>query len=197
MMMENTLDRIVMAALKLFLDQGVKKTTLTDVAFVAGVTRITVYRYFRDKRELIRAVLRKLVGYFQRAVEEGATDSIRDIDSRLSQLSVELSSLPKGNLFARLEEINRLYPDLYNEYRTSRQTALDNIFHQALHSATQDGTLRAGLNLEVLKAIFWSSVIGLFENQTLISSNIPISEIFDTVTELFRHGILKNTKEDK
>jgi AcrR family transcriptional regulator len=189
---DNTSERIVLSALKLFQDQGLKRTSLTDIAFLAGVTRVTVYRYFADKKELVRAVCMKHAGIFQEAANEGPADSMRGINARLNRMGVQLAALPKGNLFEQFEEINRLYPDAYEEFRTARLSALDTIFQHALDAATQDGTLREGLNLEVLKAIFWASVIGLMENQAILSSKVQISEIFETITEVFRHGILKN-----
>ncbi len=80
--MENdaTRDRIALAALELFLTQGVKRTNLAEVAFAAGVTRVTVYRYFGDKRGLVRAVCMRIAGIFQRAARRGPADSIPDLD---------------------------------------------------------------------------------------------------------------------
>jgi hypothetical protein len=51
--------------------------------------------------------------------------------------------------------------------------------------------LREGLNRDVLRIIFRTSVVGLIENPSLVSSNVPFAEICATVTEVFRHGILK------
>jgi hypothetical protein len=51
--------------------------------------------------------------------------------------------------------------------------------------------LRQEINPEILKAVFWASAVGLIENPTLISSNVSLAEIFTTVSEVFRHGILK------
>lgn len=188
-----TAERIVLAALGLILQQGVKRASLADIAFQAGVTRITVYRYYGDKRGLVRAVCTRIAAIFREAAEGGPAESVREMDQRLNRLGIELSSLPKGNLLARLEEINRLYPDVYEEFRAARQAAVDEIFQQAVATATREGTLRDGLNREVLKVIFWAAVVGLFENPAMISSNVPLSEIFATVTELFRHGILKDS----
>ena len=193
MQADTTAERIVLAALGLILQQGVKRTSLADVAFHAGVTRITVYRYYGDKKGLVRAVCMRIAAIFRAAAEGGPAESIRDMDQRLNRLGTQLSSLPKGDLLARLEEINRQYPDVYEEFRATRQTAVDAIFQQAVAAATREGTLREGLNPEVLKVIFWAAVVGLFENPTLISSNIPLAEIFATVTEVFRHGILKDS----
>ncbi len=188
-----TLERIVQAALAIFLRQGVKKTSLAEVAFQAGVTRVTVYRYYGDKKGLVQAVCSRIAAVFRRAAEEGRAGSIRDIDARLNCLGLELSALPKGNLLARLDEISRLYPDVYEEFRAAKQAAIDALFEQALAAAQRDGSLRGGLNMEVVKAIFWNAVVGLIENPALITSNVPLPEIFATVTEVFRHGILKNT----
>ncbi|HEY4018756.1 MAG TPA: TetR/AcrR family transcriptional regulator [Pseudonocardiaceae bacterium] len=48
--------RLVDAALECFLSFGVRKTSLTDVADRAGVSRATAYRVFGDKSGLVRAV---------------------------------------------------------------------------------------------------------------------------------------------
>jgi hypothetical protein len=34
-------------------------------------------------------------------------------------------------------------------------------------------------------------MVGLIENPTLISAGVPLAEVFTTVTEVFRNGILK------
>lgn len=48
---------ILDAALALFLDFGVKRTTMDDVARRAGVGRATVYRCHPDKNSLVQAVI--------------------------------------------------------------------------------------------------------------------------------------------
>jgi AcrR family transcriptional regulator len=195
MSVDNTSERILHAALGCFLRQGVRKTNLAEVAFEAGVTRVTVYRCFGDKRGLVQAVCRQLAAHFRQAAQSAPDDSVPSIDQRLADLGSELRQLPAGNLLARLDEIRRLYPDVYEEYRQSRESAVNAIFEHALAVSRRAGLLREELNPEVLRIIFWSSVVGLIENPALISSNVPLSEICTTVTEVFRHGILKAQQE--
>lgn len=47
---------IIEAAVKLFLEQGVRKTTMKQIAAQAGVAVGTVYLYYADKISIIRAV---------------------------------------------------------------------------------------------------------------------------------------------
>ena len=120
--------QIIASALELFLAQGVKGTSLDAVAHRAGVTRVTVYRHFRDKR---RGWCRPFVRHYRRCVP-GSRPRLPRGGARRGILSPPsgraLHDLPDGRLFARLEEIGRLYPEVYDEFRVggapARSTAL-------------------------------------------------------------------------
>jgi AcrR family transcriptional regulator len=193
MAMVETSNRITNACLRLIVTKGVRNTSLTDVAYEACVTRVTVHRYCRDKKGLIRLALWHIVEVFQEAASEPIPNSIEAIDGRLKLLGQQLALLPQGNLLACFEEILRLYPDLYAEFRDSQREAIDRIFGQVIAVATSEHSLRPGVNVDVLKTIFLASTVGLLEVPSLISSNVSLAEIFTTVSEVFRHGILKET----
>jgi AcrR family transcriptional regulator len=48
-------ERLVVAAVELFTEQGYDATTVTQIAERAGVTKSTLFRYFSDKREILAA----------------------------------------------------------------------------------------------------------------------------------------------
>jgi AcrR family transcriptional regulator len=48
-------ERLVLAAVDLFTEQGYDATTVTQIAERAGVTRSTFFRYFPDKRDVLAA----------------------------------------------------------------------------------------------------------------------------------------------
>ena len=52
-----TRERILAAATQCFLQQGIAKSTMHDVARVADLSRGTVYRYFPDRRSLVDATI--------------------------------------------------------------------------------------------------------------------------------------------
>ena len=124
-------ERILQAAVKLFLEQSVRKTSAEEVAFQAGVTRVTVYRYLTDKKGLVRAVCSRLASIFERAAEVSRGRSIDEIDACLNQLGTELSAFAPGNQFALFDEIHRLYPEVFEGFRVARETAIDIVFQQA------------------------------------------------------------------
>ncbi len=72
----DTARRILDAAYALFLDFGFRRMTMEDVAKRVGVSRITIYRYYRDKDALFQAV----------ALRESRR-AMRDIQQQLAALT--------------------------------------------------------------------------------------------------------------
>jgi AcrR family transcriptional regulator len=57
---EQTRQRIIDRALKLFAEKGFHETTMTDIAKAAGVATGLAYRYFRRKEDLVLALYEQL-----------------------------------------------------------------------------------------------------------------------------------------
>lgn len=57
---QETRSQILEAAQKAFYDRGVARTTLADIATLAGVTRGAIYWHFNNKAELVQAMLDSL-----------------------------------------------------------------------------------------------------------------------------------------
>jgi AcrR family transcriptional regulator len=54
---QRTRNTILEAALGLFLEQGYQRTTMAEVANAAGVSLGAVYQYFRDRSDLVAAII--------------------------------------------------------------------------------------------------------------------------------------------
>jgi len=60
---------LLAAALALFVERGYAATRLQDIAARAGVTKGTIYRYFRNKDELFNAVVREHVQFLAAEID--------------------------------------------------------------------------------------------------------------------------------
>ncbi|RJL25157.1 TetR/AcrR family transcriptional regulator [Bailinhaonella thermotolerans] len=69
---DETTERVLDAALELYLHFGLRRTTVEDVARRAGLSRVTVYRRFARKGDLTQAVilreLRRFLADFEAAI---------------------------------------------------------------------------------------------------------------------------------
>jgi AcrR family transcriptional regulator len=69
-----TQERILLAATRLFLEQGYERTTVAEVAQEAGVSRATVFWHFSDKAGLFREAFNRLVEPFRVSIERSFED---------------------------------------------------------------------------------------------------------------------------
>jgi AcrR family transcriptional regulator len=71
---------IVEAALSCFRTQGLRKTSVVDIAHSAGVSRSTIYEYFPDKRAIVDAASEHASQSFYRGMARAmaAADSLED-----------------------------------------------------------------------------------------------------------------------
>lgn len=189
-----TQERIVLAALKLFLAQGIKKTAMSEVAEQAGVTRVTAYRYFGDKKSLVRAAFMRPVTVFKQVQEAIAQEQEHNIETCLDTIGLGLAALPQGDLPTRLDELNRLFPDIADEFHTTRLGVVKNIFDRLFATAREQGLLRDGVRQEIIEVVFMEAATNALENPRLVALNLSSSDIYNSVKNIFLYGILKETK---
>jgi AcrR family transcriptional regulator len=68
-------ERLVVAAVDLFTEQGYDATTVAQIAERAGVTKSTFFRYFSDKRELLVAGQETLSRLLAEGIAEAPADA--------------------------------------------------------------------------------------------------------------------------
>ncbi len=69
--------RILQAAIKVFDKYGLRKTTMRDIAESAGMSKSSLYYYFRDKKKILSSVIRQeaeiLIEKLRTAVQQAAS----------------------------------------------------------------------------------------------------------------------------
>ncbi len=187
----DTQSKIIYAALACFFRAGIKKTAMDDVAEQAGVTRMTLYRYFKNKESLVRAAFLHIVGVLETVRWQIQEDQSQNVSGYIDEIEQGLAELPKGDLPTRLAELKRVYPTIFVEFHDRRITAVTQIFNRLFEVAQEQGILRPGLNQEIVQIYFFETVIKLVDNPQLISRNLSSAEIFATVKSIFLYGILR------
>lgn len=186
-----TREKILLAALKLFAERGIRPTSVSEVAYQAGVTRVTVYRHFPKKEGLVLAAFLRVEQVFVDELADLKQDPQANLESALGQIGEGLSRLPSKDVFARTDELKRLYPQVYRSVQEVRVATLNSLSEIMADLAKRQGLLRPGLNRAVVQAVFLELVINIFDNPGLQSVGLTDAELFHAITDLLLHGILK------
>lgn len=192
---DKTKDKIIHSALTLFMEQGIGKTSLTEVAYHAGVSRITIYRYFEDKETLVLASFLSVEAIFQDGFKQFEQQPSLTLQSILENIGKNLQKLPQGNAVARADELKRLYPYTYDKVQKVRQSILNEIFNQFSERAKGKHLFREELNKEVARAVFEELIINFFDNPRFKTLDLNDAELFRQISNIYLFGILKGGLE--
>lgn len=131
------------AARELVLDVGVRRTTMTEVARRAGLSRMTLYRFHPDVTSLLADLLTRELGAFVAKVSAEVAD-LPTARERLVESAVRVvRRLPEEPLFSRVYDVDPelLLPYLMDRIGSSQRAVLDAVL---AHLAIDDGSLRRG-----------------------------------------------------
>ncbi|MGB3049685.1 MAG: helix-turn-helix domain-containing protein [Polyangiales bacterium] len=105
---------LIDAGLLLFLQRGIEAVTIDEVAREAGMAKGNFYRYFRDKADLVEAVISP--------ISSTTLEAIQECDSHLRQASGRDQAVAAyGQLGNRLVGALALYPDAMCLYLQERR----------------------------------------------------------------------------
>ena len=85
---QETRNRILDAAERVFSDHGVSRTSLDDVAKAAGVTRGAIYWHFKDKSDLFAAMVNRVTLPMEAMVARSSDESLADPLASLKECAV-------------------------------------------------------------------------------------------------------------
>ncbi len=193
-----TQGRIISAALDLFLEYGIKKTSLEDVAVNCGLTRATVYRYYRDKKYLVRSCFIYMVDVVGQALNELDRHSQYTTRKSAEYIRQAVASLPKGDLPARLNELKILYPDIFEEYQQGRLVIIKRVYSKLFALAKQEDLLpEDGIDYEVFQTVIAESIIFITQHPLVLSKGTSFKDIYNFMLDLMVYGILGIKRKNK
>lgn len=185
---ERTRARIVEAAAQLIYERGVAGTTLDDVKTAAEVSGSQMYHYFRDKDELVQAVITHQAGVIadtQRQADLGSTGGLkawRDMVIRQARTSEGKGGCPLGSLVGQLAETDPRARSLLASGFGQWQAAIGDGLRR-LHDAGHlpDGTDPDALAVTLLAALQGGLLLAQVQQDTR-----PLETAVGTLLELAR-----------
>jgi AcrR family transcriptional regulator len=105
---------LIDAGLSLFLERGIEAVTIDEVAREAGMAKGNFYRYFRDKADLVEAVIEPVASTTREAVQ-ACDDRLREANGRDDAVAAY------GELGNRLIGALAMHPDAMCLYLQERR----------------------------------------------------------------------------
>jgi TetR/AcrR family fatty acid metabolism transcriptional regulator len=179
----------IMQALKLLLERKeFGAVTTAEIAKQAGVTEALIYKYFKDKRDLLHQVLREYLEQYQIQVE----NDLKGIKGALNKLRKliwsHINVYATNRVFAKILLLEvRNYPDYYKSETYELVKIYSNTVLQIIEDGVRDREIREDLDPKLIRL----GIIGSIE-QVCLSGIVFGREILpDAITENLCEFIFK------
>lgn len=166
--------------------------TTAEIARTAGVTEALIYKYFKDKRDLLYEVLREYLEHYDTRFEVDLK-GIRGALNRLRKLIwSHINVYATDRVFAKI-----LLVDVrsFSDYYTSRPYELVKKYSKIMLGIIEEGVADGEIREDISPLIMRQAILGALENVCLtgvvFDREISPDELTESLCDLLFNGIAK------
>jgi AcrR family transcriptional regulator len=185
------------AARACILDVGWRRTTLTEVARRAGVSRMTIYRAWPDMPTVLgdlmtrewSEVVARAVSDADAALRKNATAA----DRIVAEVVATTRALRENELFVRIVELD---PQLLLPYLLTRrgrsQEAIAELTSGRLREGQQDGSVRDGDPVAIARALLLATHGFVLSAHTMVDDQVDEEDLDHELEHLVRSVVSRS-----
>jgi len=184
-------DTYLDAARDCILDVGWRRTTLTEVARRAGVSRMTIYRTWTDMPQLLSDLMtREWAGVVADALAEEDPDT-PTVERLVGDIVGTVQRLRDNELFLRIVDLD---PELILPYLFARrgrsQDAILELTVAALREAQAAGEVRAGNPELMARAMLLAAHGFVLSAHTMVGDDVSLDDLDGELRRALTRGLL-------
>jgi AcrR family transcriptional regulator len=184
--MEN---RILFKARDLMLRNGVKHVTMDDIATQLGMSKKTIYQFYKDKDALVMAVVN-----FE--LEEQSLKCQRTQDTadnavhEMFMLLEDIQQMFKNMNPMTMNEIAKYYPEAFARIQNHKDEFMHQIIKTNLIKGLEQGVYRKEIDPEILSIYRLETSFVPFNPQLYPFSKFDIGKVTLQIIENFIYGVM-------
>jgi AcrR family transcriptional regulator len=184
--MEN---RILFKARDLMLRNGVKHVTMDDIATQLGMSKKTIYQFYKDKDALVMAVVN-----FE--LEEQSLKCQRTQDTadnavhEMFMLLEDIQQMFKNMNPMTMNEIAKYYPEAFARIQNHKDEFMHQIIKTNLIKGIEQGVYRKEIDPEILSIYRLETSFVPFNPQLYPFSKFDIGRVTLQIIENFIYGVM-------
>jgi len=171
-------DSYLDAARECILDVGWRRTTLTEVARRAGVSRMTIYRTWSDMQQLLGDLMTREWGAVVSEAVAAKDAEVEPVSQLVDEIVGTVRALRDNELFVRIVELD---PELLLPYLLSRrgrsQDAILALTEQQIRSAQKADAVRAGNPTAIARTLLLAAHGFVLSAHTMVDDEVTEAEL--------------------
>lgn len=182
------IERIIEGGEELFLTAGIKSVTMDDIAKHLGISKKTIYHFFKDKNELVVALVNKKL--------KDDECQINDIISKSDNVIEEMINMMKCSeeIFSRINPIvihdmQKYHPDAWKQFQNFKADVLIRTLEELLTKGMKQGYIRPEIDVKIIARMRVNQVEMGFNTNLFPIAEFSTWKVQYQFLEHFNYGI--------
>ncbi|MCB1194156.1 MAG: TetR/AcrR family transcriptional regulator [Leptospiraceae bacterium] len=184
----DTKERILKVAASLFKQLGFSKVTIDDIISNLKISKKTVYKYFKSKKQIMSAIIKNERLMINAEIQNIIDDQTISIKEKLKNI-VDLHQDKQSADVNFLYDLKNKFPDIYNEHREYKRKQLPKNIEKIIEIGIQKKEIDSNINKEFIGLLCLGAAEAILRPEVLRTLPFNVSEAIDEIFNTIFFGI--------
>ncbi len=162
---------------------------MDDIAVGIGMSKKTIYQWFKDKDELVDAMIMDEISQMQTETKNcfvHSKDAVEEIFLTMDQMLDHMRNINPTIMY----DLHKFHFQSFKKFTDHKNTYLLEVISKNLERGIKEGLYRSGLDVDVLSRFRLESMMIPFNMDVFPASKYNLVEVTTTLIEHFVFGIV-------
>ena len=178
-------EKIAVRASELMMQFGIRTVTMDDISKDLGISKKTIYQYFKDKKELVNTITNIHLNMEKERFNTTVVESENSVQE-LILISHCLRESMQDMKMSMMNELNKFYPEAWLMYEDFKKNVMMESITTVIKRGQKEGFFRTEVDPYLI------AVMRIEQVQTFIMNNLFPKDkytLYDVQMQLFDHFI--------
>ncbi|WP_088323877.1 TetR/AcrR family transcriptional regulator [Polaribacter tangerinus] len=181
-------DKILEISKDLFLNLGFKSVTMDEIASKLGVSKKTIYKYFKNKTELVGAVTDYMFHTICFGIDRICEKKQNPIEELFSIKKMVMEHL-KDEKSSPQYQLQKYYPKIYASLKQKQFQVMQTTIKDNLSRGIELNLFRENINVDFVARIYFYGMNGIKDQTVFPLTNFSKNELMLNYLEYHLRGI--------
>ncbi len=181
-------DRIITAYRELASGRGLSRVTMDDLVAATGISKRTIYRYFRSKEEIVSAVFDDLIAGIALKIQTAydcAGSPLDKITNIIGELTRNIKLVEPQFLY----DLQKYYPQLWEKIERFRSEKIQQVFDVLLTGSGQDCFRQ--VHPQIFTTALLASISSVINPAFIVENQLLMEEAIQSLFNIFLYGVVE------
>jgi AcrR family transcriptional regulator len=173
---------------ELFMKSGIKSVTMDDLARHLGMSKKTIYKYFKDKKELVRTIILGNIAEDKKLCLETEQTAENAIDQMI--LIAKFISVSFGSVHSSVfYDLQKYHKDAWDLMEAHKSVFVRKHIEKNIERGMQEGLYRSDIKNDIIAVAYIASMDTIFNGVSFSNNQYTVSDIFVEIIRFLIRGI--------